>query len=191
MLLRFQIRNLQSSPVQISTLLTTCPASANKGLLISIGSHVYDELIAYCPPAALKYVDDEDGEVVRVGSSGELIDKLHCMNRPSTSYNQSPIPPFQIFDVEPRPGVLAAWYWYSADHRDHWLKFTKPPVMVSSNQSPLLPKLNRTKGGDSNKSSVNSSPDPNLTREGRRQVCRTVLERCAITRPCVNNQLTF
>ncbi|KAL8885477.1 MAG: hypothetical protein Q9215_006670 [Flavoplaca cf. flavocitrina] len=165
MLLRFRIRNLQSSPEQTYT----CPASVNKDLLISIGSDVYDELITYCPPAALKYVDDEDGETVRVGSSAELIDKLHWTNRPSASCLQSSISPFQTFDVEPRLDILAAWSWYSAEHHDHWREFTKLPVMVTSNQQSLLPELNRTRGGDNDKSSFDSSPDSNLTGEGRRQ----------------------
>ena len=170
MLLRFRIRNLKSSSEQTYT----CPASANKGLLISIGSNVYDELIADCPPAALKYVDDEDGETVRVGSSAELIDKLHWTNRPSASCHQSSRSPFQTFDIESRLDILAAWSWYSADHRDHWRKFTKLPVMVSSIQPSLLPELNRTRGADNDKSSFDSSPDSNLTGEGRRQVGRTV-----------------
>ncbi|KAL9036165.1 MAG: hypothetical protein Q9180_004455 [Flavoplaca navasiana] len=170
MKLWFRIRNLKSSPNQTYT----WPDSANKGLVISIGSNVYDELIAHCPPAALKYVDHEDGETVCVGSSAELIDKLHWTNRTSPSCHQSSRSPFQIFDIEPRLDILAAWSWYSADHLDHWCKFTEPPVMVSSNQQSLLPKLNRTRGGDNDESSFDSSPDSNLTGEGRRQVRRIV-----------------
>ena len=85
------------------------PERANLNALISITAAEYDEIIANYSPAALRYLDDDDGEIVRVGSSLELAQRL-----------DDPIPAF------PR-----------IQHRSR-RAFWEPPENMASYSSPRL-----------------------------------------------------
>lgn len=183
MLLRFRIRNLQSPLGQQSPLLAE--PSANQCALISIDTNVYDELIDKCPPAALKYVDDEDGEWVRVGSSLELSQRLedpvwNWTARDSSSHEPSFRSHYHTFDIDHRTDIVAMWTQYGerpndggTSQRDHYFQATNPPVIKPSDQRPPLPKLDPTHSDNGTKPST-SSPHSTLTGEGKRQVRRTL-----------------
>lgn len=173
MLLRFRIRNLQS-PLGLQSTLLTEPSAA-PGVLISIDTNIYDELITQCPPAALKYVDDEN-EVIRVGSALELAQRLEDPARNDHSF----LSHYHTFDIDHRTDILAMWTRYrerisdgGTSQRDHYFQATYPPVTKSSDQRPPLPKLCSTHAGNGTGTST-SSPQSNLTGEGNRQVRRTL-----------------
>ncbi|KAL8735679.1 MAG: hypothetical protein Q9166_000848 [cf. Caloplaca sp. 2 TL-2023] len=115
MLLRFQIRNLQSRLGQPS-LSVARPVSTSQNVLISLDTNEYDELVTNLPPAALKYVDEEDGEIIRVGSSTELVQRLDdpVPDSPSTRtkmdiLSSHPSTALHTFDVIPTTAALAIW----------------------------------------------------------------------------------
>ncbi|KAI4247603.1 MAG: hypothetical protein L6R42_009587, partial [Xanthoria sp. 1 TBL-2021] len=149
------------------------------GVLISIDTNVYDELITKCPPAALKYVDDEN-EVIRVGSALELAQRLDdpprdWTARDSASHDRSFLSHYHIFDIDHRTDILAMWTRYGerisdggTSQRDRYFQATNPPVTQSSDQRPPLPKLCSTHAGNGTETST-SSPQSNLTGEGKRQ----------------------
>ena len=181
MLPRFQIHNLQSPLGQPFTLLAQ-PASATQTVLVSIDTRGYDELIANCPPAALKYIDDEDGELVRVGSSLELVQRLQDP-LPTSNDDSSAISPYHIFDIDHRTDIVAMWNRYGertsghpldggTDRRSYAFQATNPPVIKPLDQRPPLQTISSTRGCDSTRHPT-VFPQSNLTGEGKRQVCRT------------------
>ncbi|KAL8856906.1 MAG: hypothetical protein Q9178_006495 [Gyalolechia marmorata] len=176
MLPRFQIRNLQSPLGQPSTSLSH-PASATQSVLVSIDTSVYDELIANCPPAALKYIDDEDGEVVRVGSSLELVQRLQDPV-PTSNDHSSAISPYHSFDIDHRIDIVAMWDRYGertsdhpldggTDRRNYAFQATNPPVIKPLGQRPPAQYISSTQGCDNTRDPTVSQS--NLTGEGKRQ----------------------
>ncbi|KAL9014355.1 MAG: hypothetical protein Q9173_000998 [Seirophora scorigena] len=83
------------------------PGSGNQNFnaLIRITSTEYDEIIAKCTPSALSYIDEEDGETIRVGSSLELAQRL-----------DDPVPPFSRSEDRAGPAgehtqkTMPGWY---------------------------------------------------------------------------------
>ncbi|KAL8721424.1 MAG: hypothetical protein Q9225_001899 [Loekoesia sp. 1 TL-2023] len=75
MLPQFRVRKVDpSGDVRVVPYLQ--PGTAIPNALIRVTAAEYDEIIRRCSLAALKYMDDEDGEIVRVGSSLELAQRL-------------------------------------------------------------------------------------------------------------------
>lgn len=75
------------------------PGKATYNALVRITTSEYDEIIARCSDAALKYMDEEDGEKVRVGSSLELAQRLN-----------DPIPALPRSNHHSRTTCLLGWY---------------------------------------------------------------------------------
>ena len=172
MLIRFRIRNLQSPLGQISR-----PARVIEGVLINIGTDVYDELIAQCPPAALIYFDEEEFEWVRVGSALELVERLHD---PAALRNLTYHISHHTFDIDQRADIVAMWTPHvartshgTADQRTHYFQATNPPVTKLSDQRPPVPEACFTQLATNTETST-FSQHSNLTGEGKRQVRRTL-----------------
>ncbi|KAL9601003.1 MAG: hypothetical protein Q9219_002825 [cf. Caloplaca sp. 3 TL-2023] len=88
--------------------------------LIKISAAEYDDILANCSEAALKYEDEEDEEIVRVGSSMELAQRLDDpipslpprYRNPKTGYWHlySTLPrQYHIFDIVHQDDVLMIW----------------------------------------------------------------------------------
>lgn len=54
--------------------------------LVRISAREYDSTIRVCPEASLKYLDDDDGETITVGSSLELIQRLESPSLENSKY---------------------------------------------------------------------------------------------------------
>ncbi|KAI4142965.1 MAG: hypothetical protein L6R39_004767, partial [Caloplaca ligustica] len=89
-------------------------------VLISITASEYDDIIFKCPPAALKYVDEDDGEIVRVGSSLELTQRLDdpvpplpSTKRPANGWTRELAEQHRhhLFDINCRKRVLGIWHY--------------------------------------------------------------------------------
>lgn len=84
--------------------------------VIQITGRQYNSTITSQPDATLRYLDDDDGEVITVGSSFELQQRLDDpFKRPSLSFpptlcNENQM--MHIFDIQKSAGSLAVW-------RDH------------------------------------------------------------------------
>ncbi|KAL8771740.1 MAG: hypothetical protein Q9209_002931 [Squamulea sp. 1 TL-2023] len=161
MLPRFRIRNLQS-PLGDPSVLLAQSASGTQSVLISIDTDKYDELVTQCPPAALKYIDDEDGEVVRVGSSLELVQRLDDpvlatpRNRRTTNVTDHDLPSafvqYHTFDIDRRTDILAMWSNFEdrtcshsvsdvTDPRSLYFHSTNPPSTKPVDPGPPSRKL--------------------------------------------------
>ena len=86
MLSPFQIRNLR--PTQ---------SKATEDSLVRISAPGYDETISMNPAAKLRYQDDDEGDLITVGSSTELVQKLEePLSQPSRHRPQSDLNPMAI-----------------------------------------------------------------------------------------------
>lgn len=89
--------------------------------LISISRSQYDGTIKSQPDAKLLYVDEDDNELITVGSSLELSQRL---DEPVLNYRQHPIDGklLHIFDIKHTAGSLAEW----RDHEAYSSKALRP-----------------------------------------------------------------
>ncbi|KAL8798438.1 MAG: hypothetical protein Q9182_006666 [Xanthomendoza sp. 2 TL-2023] len=150
MLPQFYVRNLQSPLDQIPVSFAP-PVSGAQSLLISISTYEYDELLVRCPPAALRYIDHEDGEIVRVGSSLELAQRLadpvpalariSRHTKPDTRRRRgavtgnellSNLSQYHTFDIDPCNDVLKIWTGFREGARGFPSLFSDPPVPLAS-----------------------------------------------------------
>ncbi|KAK6543128.1 hypothetical protein TWF694_007048 [Orbilia ellipsospora] len=94
-------RSPTTSTFQIRGLPSTNPS--HEAGSVSVSSSEYDNLIAQHPEAVLCYIDEDDEEVIRVGSGAELRERwLEVMAFP-------PPPPPIVFNVE--GGATGLQYW--------------------------------------------------------------------------------
>jgi len=105
--------------------------TGSRPALISITDREYDTTITSEPSAKLLYLDDDDGELITVGSAWELSQRLQ---EPTPRYTRtdprkikSPLDGriVHVFDINHTPGSLAVW-------RDH-------EAYTSKELSPLYP----------------------------------------------------
>lgn len=111
--------------------------------VIQITGRQYNTTIRSQPDATLRYVDDDDGELITVGSSFELQQRLDepfkrpARPFPSSLSNENQM--MHIFDIQKSAGSLAVW----RDHEAYSSKSLreKSPVKgdTASLQSPVSP----------------------------------------------------
>ncbi|PYI07500.1 hypothetical protein BO78DRAFT_90082 [Aspergillus sclerotiicarbonarius CBS 121057] len=122
MLKPFQIRDLHGSPSHTSAAesltspqpLPSEPASprTRRGI-VQLSASEYDNLSSNHPRARLTYVDDDDGELITVGSSLELSQRLDEPVDPATEpvpIPQAAIPePMHLFDIRRSNSITELW----------------------------------------------------------------------------------
>ncbi|KAK2808380.1 hypothetical protein FQN50_004765 [Emmonsiellopsis sp. PD_5] len=88
----------------------------NRDGVVQISAEEYDETISRHPLAKLSYMDDDDGDVITVGSSFELTQQLsepHWEKVPNTrvrpTYDPASETPMHIFDIRRSESVLGVW----------------------------------------------------------------------------------
>ncbi|KAI9775767.1 MAG: hypothetical protein M1839_000895 [Geoglossum umbratile] len=121
--------------------------------VVTISGPEYDSLITHHPDAVLSYLDEDDGEIITVGSSYELAQRLEeppLRVAPAANFPRSPSPPFlypsharsadprvstvsapmHTFDVDRNSGAMEIWRRLikTPQHRDH-----KVPSSSSTN----------------------------------------------------------
>lgn len=139
MLPQFQIRNLQDPSLSLPLASHPRPVAAVRNALISINAAEYEWIINTCPPAALQYMDVEDGETIRVGSSLELAQRLDdaipalpaAEPWPTEAgltghHASSSLPSYHTFDVNSRRDVLQIWSNLERRTMDPALAPTRP-----------------------------------------------------------------
>ncbi|TPR10025.1 TIGR00730 family protein [Aspergillus niger] len=122
MLKPFQIRDLHGSPshtpaeVPLASTqpLTREPSSprARRGI-VQLSAPQYDDLASNHPRARLTYVDDDDGEIITVGSSLELSQRLDEPIDPATAHDPMPqaaiSEPMHLFDIRRSNSITELW----------------------------------------------------------------------------------
>ncbi|GKZ37470.1 hypothetical protein AbraIFM66950_009020 [Aspergillus brasiliensis] len=133
MLKPFQIRDLHGSlshtsaevPLAATQPLTreSSPPRARRGI-VQLSATQYDDLASNHPRARLTYVDDDDGEIITVGSSLELSQRLDEPIDPATEPDPMPqaaIPePMHLFDIRRSNSVTELWkkFQYKQEVKD-------------------------------------------------------------------------
>ncbi|KAI9728342.1 MAG: hypothetical protein M1828_003742 [Chrysothrix sp. TS-e1954] len=111
----FKVRQLLASEAndQTSSSLSPIPSRGSDGL-IRISRHAYDELLRRQPEASLNYLDEDDGDVILVGSSFELGQRL--LEPVSNHHTEAELPrqeateqSLHVFDVARTAAVVEAW----------------------------------------------------------------------------------
>ncbi|GKZ56379.1 hypothetical protein AnigIFM49718_001625 [Aspergillus niger] len=122
MLKPFQIRDLHGSPshtpaegpLASTQPLTREPSSprARRGI-VQLSAPQYDDLASNHPRARLTYVDDDDGEIITVGSSLELSQRLDEPIDPATAPDPMPqaaiSEPMHLFDIRRSNSITELW----------------------------------------------------------------------------------
>ncbi|KAI9749539.1 MAG: hypothetical protein M4579_006835 [Chaenotheca gracillima] len=118
MLPPFRIRQVRASHhpfgPDVSDELDFAPVVDEACAIVEIDEFQYEDIVAERPDAVLTYMDDDDGEVITVGSSLELAQRLQ---EPTSSSNTLPALPgvttsdsaYHIFDVNRSLEVLDIW----------------------------------------------------------------------------------
>ncbi|KAI9799156.1 MAG: hypothetical protein M1833_004196 [Piccolia ochrophora] len=160
MLPPFRIRNLRASNHPTGSDLgddfSYGYAGEKDDTIVQITLSAYDTLITDHPDATLRYIDEDDGEVVTVGSSMELLQRLEepvaasCHKRrpsPVAASNlarssRSPLTPvsstMHVFDIDPSTSVNHAWQSVLSDHASN--------VGANQQRTPQHEVLNKGKG---------------------------------------------
>lgn len=109
---------------------------------IQITGGQYRTTIRSQPDATLRYIDDDDGELITVGSSLELQERLDDpLNRPSRyrrrtlSENQM----MHIFDIQKSAGCLAVWRDHEAYSSKSLREDSPPKDDVTDPEAPVSP----------------------------------------------------
>ncbi|ODH48428.1 hypothetical protein GX48_05405 [Paracoccidioides brasiliensis] len=83
--------------------------------IVRVSAEEYDETIAAHPQAKLSYMDEDDGDIITVGSSLELTQRLsepaspNVRHRGFVSSNAWEVEPMHIFDVNRSKSILDIW----------------------------------------------------------------------------------
>lgn len=90
--------------------------------LISITAGQYRSTITSQPDAFLRYIDDDDGELITVGSAHELKEKLEEEVKEDNSPSRHPLSGelLHVFDVSQSPASLAEWRDHEAHSSKHF-----------------------------------------------------------------------
>ena len=105
--------------------------------VVQITAPQYDATIVSQPDAALTYLDDDDGEVITVGSSFELgqrLDEPALHDKPDTlSYPLDPDTRMHVFDIRHTAASLATW----REHEAYSSKTLRKKSNASDSTAPL------------------------------------------------------
>ncbi|EED20295.1 RNA binding protein, putative [Talaromyces stipitatus ATCC 10500] len=163
----FQIRNLHFYPAEenlydssTESIVSNSPADdtqARPSSLIHLSAGEYDKIINDHPNGTLTYIDDDDGDIITVGSSFELEQRL---DEPTpytavTSSNQTEPTPIHLFDIRRRRSIIKLWKDIEKRSELHWdfkaPEQTTTEFMDSSKPSEAGTSLH-SRGLDSNES---------------------------------------
>ncbi|GFG02079.1 asparaginyl-tRNA synthetase Slm5 [Aspergillus lentulus] len=168
MLKPFQIRDLHGSPTQGDAYNSLdCLPQGNHGHsncrrsgIVQLSASDYDEIALSHPRARLTYVDDDDGEIITVGSSFELSQRLdepiYDMPIQSNPTQDSAIPEtMHIFDIRRSNSVTELWKRFEYNPAGRETEDTKNAVESTTDKS--TPPLQDTRESNAGLSSNEGS----------------------------------
>ncbi|RHZ44528.1 uncharacterized protein CDV56_103784 [Aspergillus thermomutatus] len=151
MLKPFQIRDLHGSPTQEDAYnsLDCLPQGQNghnfsrRSGIVQLSASDYDEIASSHPRARLTYVDDDDGEIITVGSSLELSQRLdepiYDIPTQSNPTQESTIPEtMHIFDIRRSNSVTELWKRFQYNPTGRETEGTKNAVESTADKSASL-----------------------------------------------------
>ncbi|KAL2003279.1 hypothetical protein VTN02DRAFT_4400 [Thermoascus thermophilus] len=184
MLKPFQIRDLHSPPPEknASDSVSASDESSEPQALIydsrrhgivQLSAPQYDEIVSSHPRARLMYMDDDDGEIITVGSSIELAQRLdEPVNAPA--FPRSPAPPrddsspMHVFDIRRSNSVTELWKRYETRPAETFESSKRPKSPIG--QTPMVHDASEntanpgqeTEDGTESKQKAESTPVPTL-----------------------------
>ncbi|KAL2014110.1 hypothetical protein VTN00DRAFT_1635 [Thermoascus crustaceus] len=132
--------NASSEPQALPTAIYDCDRvkspvhSSRRHGIVQLSAPQYDEIVSSHPRARLMYMDDDDGEIITVGSSIELSQRLdEPANAPAVPRSPSPArddsSPMHVFDIRRSNSVTELWKRYE----------TRPAETFQSSERPKSP----------------------------------------------------
>ncbi|KAI9929214.1 hypothetical protein ASPWEDRAFT_354198 [Aspergillus wentii DTO 134E9] len=117
----FQIRDLHGSPSRTAE----SSESRRRDGVVQVSASQYEEIASNHPRARLTYADDDDGELITVGSSLELSQRLdEPIDVPSQEDSHEPM---HIFDIRRSNSVTELWKKYEYRTRSPSIQKTEEP----------------------------------------------------------------
>ncbi|KAJ0426313.1 hypothetical protein BJY00DRAFT_273425 [Aspergillus carlsbadensis] len=154
MLKPFLIRDLHDDPQHQDVADDTASDLYNATDIISIGPHRrhgpvqlsaadYDEIAYIHPQARLTYLDEDDGEMITVGSALELSQRL---DEPAVLEADSGFPePIHLFDIRRRRSVVDLWKRFGRDERAANSETSNIDIVEDSNDRSTTPVANASR----------------------------------------------
>ncbi|PWY92544.1 hypothetical protein BO70DRAFT_391945 [Aspergillus heteromorphus CBS 117.55] len=131
MLNPFQIRDLHGSPSHTSAQPSSSGLASPRTRrgIVQLSANDYDDLSSTHPRARLTYLDDDDGELITVGSSLELSQRLDEPVEPTAepaSVSPTTIPePMHLFDIRRSNSVTELWKKFEVKQVEQDVPVTK------------------------------------------------------------------
>ncbi|KAL3462984.1 hypothetical protein BJX64DRAFT_131586 [Aspergillus heterothallicus] len=147
MLNPFLIRDLHDDPQQQDIVDDTASDIYNATDIISIGPHRrhglvqlsvadYDEIAYIHPQARLTYLDEDDGEMITVGSALELSQRL---DEPPVHEADTGFPdPIHLFDIRRRRSVVELWKRFGHCERTESPEISNADFAVEASVDPAI-----------------------------------------------------
>ncbi|KAK1142178.1 hypothetical protein N8T08_008104 [Aspergillus melleus] len=153
MLKPFQIRDLHRPPSSSqennrepsSDILQHTPSSPRRPGIVAVSASQYNDIASSHPHARLTYIDDDDGELITVGSSLELSQRLDepvpTSTDPYLHSQPSDLDPMHIFDIRRSTPVIELWEKHEyKPHKENVPAVTHTSV-ASPNSEPSVPSV--------------------------------------------------
>ncbi|KAI9043763.1 asparaginyl-tRNA synthetase Slm5 [Aspergillus affinis] len=150
MLKPFQIRDLHRCPSSSqdngepsSDILQDIPPSPHRPGIVAISASQYNDIASSHPHARLTYIDDDDGELITVGSSLELSQRLDepvpASTDPYLNSQPSDLDPMHIFDIRRSTPVIELWKKHEYNPFKENVPATNHTSVASPTSEPSLP----------------------------------------------------
>ncbi|RAO65309.1 uncharacterized protein BHQ10_001321 [Talaromyces amestolkiae] len=130
----FQIRNLHVYPAEenlydssTESVISSSPTDESQirpSCLIQLSAGEYDKIISDHPNGTLTYIDDDDGDLITVGSSFELEQRLDESSQYKTmiSRDQPEPSPIHLFDIRRRRSIIKLWKDIEKNSKIRWAR---------------------------------------------------------------------
>ncbi|GAM41224.1 RNA binding protein [Talaromyces pinophilus] len=143
----FQIRNLHVYPAEenlydssTESVISSSPADETQTKLscpIQLSAGEYDKIISDHPGGTLTYIDDDDGDLITVGSSFELEQRLDEPSQYKAIISPDPEPaPIHLFDIRRRRSIIKLWKDIEMNSKIRWAQPNYPESEDESSKEP-------------------------------------------------------
>ncbi|KAL4908054.1 hypothetical protein BDW74DRAFT_148512 [Aspergillus multicolor] len=128
--------------------------------LVQLAAADYDEIAYIHPQARLSYLDDDDGDIITVGSSLELAQRL---DEPPTQNPDADFPStIHLFDIRRRKSVIDLWKRYEYNERQQVPEL--PDTDVAAMDSDQRPATSQVEQPDTSRDQMSQVEDDRTNR---------------------------
>lgn len=167
-------KNVPVAPLSLVANDGTVKSRTPRSGVVHLSAPQYDEIVTTHPKAALTYMDEDDGEVIAVGSSFELAQRLdepldipslfHCRFRTTSPGDDTT--PMHVFDIRRSSSVTELWKPFERRRSMESLGQTSPRSPVYSSR-PLTSRPSMIQLDDEKEAMPKPAEAPNSVFETR------------------------